>query len=87
MQTFGSIIEPAESASVVGMKPSRGLITNDGAIPISGRQDVIGPMTKTVRDAAYLLCKMAGRSDKDEGTWGIPFNGIPDFTTTARAPT
>lgn len=38
-------------------------------------------MTKTVRDAAYLLSKMAGRSDKDEGTWGIPFNGIPDFTT------
>lgn len=63
------------------MKPSRGLIANDGAIPISGRQDVIGPITKTVRDAAYMLSKMAGRSEKDDRTWSIPFDSIPDFTT------
>jgi amidase len=76
LQTFGSILEPAEFASVVGMKPSRGLTANGGAIPISGRQDVIGPITKTVRDVAYMLSKMAGRSDKDERTWSISFDSI-----------
>jgi amidase len=72
---------PAELNNVVGFKPSRGLIGTDGAIPISSRQDVIGTLTRTVRDAAYLLSKMAGRSDRDERTWKIPFDPIPDFTT------
>jgi amidase len=60
------------------------LIGTDGAIPISSRQDVIGTLTRTVRDAAYLLSEMAGRSDRDEATWKIPFHPIPDFTTFCR---
>ncbi|KAH6649416.1 glutamyl-tRNA amidotransferase subunit A [Chaetomium tenue] len=80
-ETFGSILEPAELNNVVGLKPSRGLVANDGAIPISSRQDVIGTLTRTVKDAAYLLTTMAGRSEKDKGTWNIPFENIPDFTT------
>ncbi|KAK0737878.1 amidase signature domain-containing protein, partial [Schizothecium vesticola] len=79
--TFSSIPGPAEFAIVLGMKPSRGLIANDGAIPISGRQDVIGPTTKTARDAAYMLSRMAGRSEKDDWTWSILFDSIPDVTT------
>ncbi|KAK3332679.1 glutamyl-tRNA amidotransferase subunit A [Cercophora scortea] len=80
-ETSGSIVEPAEFNNVVGFKPSRGLIANDGAIPISARQDIIGTLTRTVKDAAYLFTNMAGRSERDEGTWNIPFDTIPDFCT------
>ncbi|OTA54812.1 amidase [Hypoxylon sp. EC38] len=79
-ETFGSILEPAEFSSIVGFKPSRGLIGNDGVIPISSRQDVIGTLTKTVKDAAYLLTVMAGQTNRDERTWDIPFEKIPAFT-------
>ncbi|KUJ22181.1 putative amidase [Mollisia scopiformis] len=80
-ETWGSIVGPAELNNVVGFKPTRGLISTDGVIPISSRQDVIGTLTRTVKDAAYLLSEMAGRSKRDERTWHIPFNPIPDFTT------
>jgi amidase len=77
---MGSIVDPAEVANVVGFKPTRGLIATDGAIPISKRQDVIGTLTRTVKNAAYMLTDMAGRSELDERTWHIPFEQIPDFT-------
>lgn len=80
-ETWGSILGPAEFNGVVGFKPSRGLIATDGAIPISKRQDVVGPLTRTVKDAAFMVNIMAGRSEGDERTWNIPFNPIPDFTT------
>ncbi|KAK0110115.1 hypothetical protein ONS95_002770 [Cadophora gregata] len=80
-ETMGSIVDPAEIANVVGFKPTRGLIATDGAIPISKRQDVIGTLTKTVKDAAYMLTQMAGRSDADERTWNIPFESIPDYAS------
>ncbi|PVH86782.1 amidase signature enzyme [Cadophora sp. DSE1049] len=80
-ETWCSILGPAELNNVVGFKPIRGLISTDGIIPISSRQDVIGILTRTVKDAAYLLSQMAGRSERDERTWHIPFNPIPDFTT------
>ncbi|PVH81088.1 amidase signature enzyme [Cadophora sp. DSE1049] len=54
-ETWGSIVDPAEIQNVVGLKPSRGLIGTDGAVPISKGQDVIGPLTRTVKDAAYML--------------------------------
>ena len=78
---MGSIIDPAEFNNVVGLKPTRGLIATDGTIPISKRQDVIGTLTRTVKDAAYMLNSMAGRSERDERTWNIPFDPIPDFTS------
>lgn len=74
---MGSIVDPAEIANVVGFKPTRGLIARDGAIPISRRQDVIGTLTRTVKDAAYMLSNMAGRSELDERTWHIPFELSP----------
>jgi amidase len=76
----GSILSPAEKSSVVGLKPSRGLVANDGTIPISTRQDVIGILSRTVKDAAFLLNSMAGRSERDERTWNIPLDPMPDFT-------
>ncbi|KAJ8132150.1 hypothetical protein O1611_g1472 [Lasiodiplodia mahajangana] len=78
-ETWGSVIDPAEINNIVGYKPTRGLIANDGVIPISNRQDVIGTLTRTVEDAAYMLSNMAGRSDFDARTWNIPIQ-IPDFT-------
>lgn len=83
-KTFGSILQPAEVNNIVGLKPSRGLIGNDGSIPISSRQDVIGTLTRTVKDAAYVLSVIAGRSDRDERTHKIPFDQIPDYTTFCR---
>jgi amidase len=80
-QTTGSIVDPAQVNNVVGFKPTRGLIGTDGAIPISKRQDIIGTLTRTVKDAAYILSSMAGRSELDARTWHIPFDPIPDFTT------
>lgn len=60
---MGSIVDPAELTSVVVFKPTRGLIGTDGAIVISKRQDVIGPLTRTV------FSHMAGRSELDERTY------------------
>lgn len=77
---MGSILDPAEINNVVGFKPTRGLIATDGAIPISKRQDVIGTLTRTVKDAAYMLSNMAGESEADPRTSDIPFDSIPDFS-------
>ena len=56
----------------------------DGTIPISPRQDIIGTLTTTVKDAAYLLTSMAGRSERDERTWDIPLHPVPDYTIFCR---
>ena len=78
---MGSIVDPAQINNVVGFKPTRGLIGTDGAVPISKRQDVVGTLSRSVKDAAYMLSNMAGRSEQDPRTWHIPFDPIPDFTT------
>lgn len=78
-QTVGSIVDPAERNNVIGFKPTRGLIATDGMIPISSRQDVIGTLTRSVRDAAYLLTCMAGRSVRDERTSKTPFQWPTNF--------
>ena len=62
-ETDGSIICPAAFCGVVGLKPTLGLVPTAGVIPISRSQDVVGPMTRTVRDAALLLAAMSGHSD------------------------
>jgi amidase len=76
---MGSVVESAQINNAVGFKPTRGLIGTDGAIPISKRQDVIGTLTRSVKDAAYMLSNMAGRSELDPMTWHIPFEPSPDF--------
>ncbi|MEA2071728.1 MAG: amidase, partial [Asgard group archaeon] len=64
-ETDGSIICPAHVNSVVGIKPSVGLISRTGIIPISHNQDTAGPIARTVKDAAILLGALVG-SDKDD---------------------
>ncbi len=67
-ETSGSIISPANASGVVGFKPTVGLISRAGIIPISHTQDTAGPMARTVADAAALLTALAGTDPMDEAT-------------------
>ena len=57
-----------------------GLVPRDGVIPISDYQDTVGPMARTVKDAAYILTAIAGRSALDDRTMAIPFSPIPNYS-------
>ena len=59
-ETDGSIVSPAAACCLLGMKPTVGLVSGQGVIPISASQDSAGPMARTVRDAALLLGAMTG---------------------------
>jgi amidase len=67
-ETDGSIVCPANMASLVGIKPTVGLVSRSGIIPISASQDTAGPMARTVADAALLLAAMAGVDPRDPAT-------------------
>ena len=67
-ETDGSITSPASVASLVGIKPTVGLVSRAGVVPISHSQDTAGPMTRTVADAAALLTVMAGSDARDPAT-------------------
>jgi amidase len=67
-ETDGSIVCPSGMAALVGIKPTVGLVSRSGIIPISHSQDTAGPMARTVADAAALLTAMAGVDPKDPAT-------------------
>jgi len=67
-ETDGSIVCPSSSNGLVGIKPTVGLISRSGIIPISHSQDTSGPMCRTVRDAAILLGALTGADSDDEAT-------------------
>jgi amidase len=67
-ETNGSIACPASINGIVGIKPTVGLVSRNGIIPISFTQDTAGPMARTVRDAAVLLTVMAGKDPNDAST-------------------
>lgn len=71
-ETDGSIVSPACRNGLVGLKPTVGLVSRDGIIPISHTQDTAGPMTRTVADAAALLHAMAGPDARDGTTRDAP---------------
>jgi amidase len=64
-ETDGSITSPASCQALVGIKPTIGLVSRTGVIPISPSQDTLGPMTRTVADAALLLTALAGFDPED----------------------
>ncbi|MBM6616350.1 amidase family protein [Bacillus suaedaesalsae] len=68
-ETSGSILSPASRNSLVGIKPTVGLISRTGIIPIAHTQDTAGPMTRTVKDAAILLNAITGKDDTDPATF------------------
>ena len=67
-ETDGSIVSPASVNGIVGVKPTVGLLSRAGIIPIAHSQDTPGPMTRTVADAAALLTALAGSDPRDEAT-------------------
>lgn len=67
-ETSGSILSPAQACSVVGVKPTVGLVSGTGILPIATTQDTAGPMGRTVRDVALLLSAMAPPSASTDYT-------------------
>ncbi|ADC50132.1 Glutaminyl-tRNA synthase, glutamine-hydrolyzing, subunit A [Alkalihalophilus pseudofirmus OF4] len=72
-ETSGSILSPSSQNSIVGIKPTVGLISRSGIIPLSHTQDTAGPMARTVRDAVFLLCEMMGMDEEDLITSVCPY--------------
>ena len=68
-ETDGSIIWPSHMNGTVGLKPTRGLVSRHGIIPICTAQDTAGPMTRCVADAAALLNIIVGEDSEDPSTW------------------
>jgi amidase len=68
-ETDGSIVCPASVNSVVGIKPTLGLVSRFGVIPIAHSQDTVGPFARTVADAAALLGVLVGADPRDSATW------------------
>ena len=73
-ETNGSITCPASINGVVGIKPTVGLVSRHGIIPISSTQDTAGPMARNVYDAAVVLKIISGKDIKDKATSKIPSN-------------
>ncbi len=79
-ETDGSIVCPASVNGLVGLKPTLGLVSRSGIIPLSHSQDTAGPMTLTVRDAALLLNVIAGSDPDDSASLGADQNRSADYT-------
>jgi len=79
-ETNGSILCPSSANSVVGIKPTVGLVSRSGIIPIAHSQDTAGPMARTVADAAALLSAMTGIDDRDPATRESRGHVQPDYT-------
>jgi amidase len=81
-ETSGSILSPANANGIVGIKPTVGLVSRDGIIPITADQDTAGPLTRTVADAAILLGVIAGYDPIDPATAACLSSGncFSDYT-------
>ncbi|WP_211232928.1 amidase family protein [Solirubrobacter soli] len=87
-ETSGSIVSPSAAQGIVGLRPTIGLVSRTGILPISATQDTAGPMTRTVADAAAELSAIAGKDPEDPATATAP-DTVPDYlgglSTTALA--
>ena len=84
-ETDGSIICPSAVAGLVGLKPTVGLVSRSGIIPISISQDTAGPMTRSVADAAVLLTAIAAADPKDPASAERPASLPTDYTAYLKA--
>jgi aspartyl-tRNA(Asn)/glutamyl-tRNA(Gln) amidotransferase subunit A len=82
--TGGSIRIPASHCGIVGLKPTFGRVSNRGVIPMAWTLDHVGPMCKTVEDAAILLTAIAGYDELDPSTANAP---VADYGRALRTPT
>ncbi len=80
-ETSGSILSPASQNSLVGIKPTLGLVSRNGIIPIAHSQDTAGPMARTVKDAAYLLNVLVGKDENDPITETNPDKGAINYAS------
>lgn len=78
-ETSGSILSPASSNSVVGVKPTVGLVSRYGIIPLSWTQDIAGPITRNVIDSAITLNIISGKDSNDKTTFGLEDKKIPNY--------
>ncbi|MWV45835.1 amidase [Paenibacillus sp. HJL G12] len=79
-ETSGSIISPASQNMLVGIKPTVGLVSRSGIIPITRTQDTAGPMARTVTDAAIVLGAMTGVDERDDYTTSSQGHFLTDYT-------
>ncbi|MFZ0430658.1 MAG: amidase [Acidobacteriota bacterium] len=80
-ETNGSIVCPSNANGVVGLKPTVGLVSRSGIIPISHSQDTAGPITRTVADAALMLGLLTGVDPSDPATAESAAHVLPDYRT------
>ena len=78
-ETAGSITSPSSQNSVVGLKPTIGLLSRTGIVPISGTLDTPGPMTKSVTDSWIFLNAMLGEDNKDPKSFEMPDKDFGDM--------
>jgi len=78
-ETDGSIICPSHANGIVGIKPTLGLVSRSGIIPIAHSQDTAGPMARTVADAAILLGVLTGVDEKDSATKSSRKRGLSNY--------
>ena len=83
-ETDGSIVSPASMSGVVGLKPTVGLVSRAGIVPISHSQDTAGPMTRSVADAAIVLAVLAGADPRDAATAVLGGRSMPDYAASLR---
>jgi amidase len=79
-ETDGSIVSPSSYCGIVGIKPTLGLVSRSGIIPIAASQDTAGPMARTVTDAAILLGALAGFDTRDPITSESRDRAATDYT-------
>jgi amidase len=79
-ETDGSIVSPSAACCLVGIKPTLGLLSRAGIIPIAHSQDTAGPMCRTVTDAAILLGALAGVDERDPATKESRGKAQADYT-------
>jgi len=79
-ETDGSVVCPSSLCGLVGIKPTLGLLSRSGIIPIAHSQDTPGPMARTVRDAAILLTVLCGVDPIDKATATSAGKAAPDYT-------
>jgi amidase len=82
-ETDGSIVSPSASCGIVGIKPTLGLVSRSGIIPIAHSQDTAGPMTRSVADAALMLAAMTG-VDSDDAVTGESRGKVGDYAAALR---
>lgn len=79
-ETDGSIVSPANVNGIVGLKPTLGLTSRAGVVPIAHSQDTVGPMARTVADAAALLGAITGVDPRDGATVASNGQFLSDYT-------